>query len=110
MIASIAIDFGLRELAFCVLFVIAVVYTNSFQKYKNYWKNQNVPCEKLDFFNGSMTRITREPFHEIDTSRVKKYGKVFGMFESPKPTLMISDPELVKLVLVKHFQELPDRR
>ncbi|KAH6921741.1 hypothetical protein HPB50_004484 [Hyalomma asiaticum] len=59
MIAPAAIEFGIRELAFCVVFVVAVLYTT---------------------------------------------------FEGPKPTLIVSDPDLVKLVLVKHFQELPDRR
>ncbi|KAK8769494.1 hypothetical protein V5799_014043 [Amblyomma americanum] len=42
--------------------------------------------------------------------RQKKYGKVFGAFEGPMPTLIVADPDLVKLVLVKHFQTFPNRR
>ena len=38
-----------------------------------------------------------------DMKRVKKYGKVFGMFEGVQPAIYISDPEIIKQILVKDF-------
>ncbi|KAK8778603.1 hypothetical protein V5799_020053 [Amblyomma americanum] len=112
MILSSAItdNFGLRELALCAVLLIIVAYAKRLRDYMDYWKNQNVPYEEFSFFRGPISRIAREPFHEIDMKRLKKHGKIFGSFEGPTPTLVVADPDLVKLVLVKYFQELPDRR
>jgi len=38
-----------------------------------------------------------------DMKHTKIYGKVFGIFEGKKPTLIVSDPEIVKQIMVKDF-------
>lgn len=35
----------------------------------------------------------------------KKYGNIFGFFEGFKPSIVITDPEMAKQVLVKHFDK-----
>lgn len=40
---------------------------------------------------------------EEETRLVKKYGKVFGFFEGLEPQLFISDPDIIKGILVKDF-------
>ncbi|KAM7313311.1 cytochrome P450 3A24 [Ixodes scapularis] len=46
----------------------------------------------------------------MDQDRYTEFGKLFGVYEGGKPVLFVADPELVKLVLVKDFPSLPNRR
>lgn len=111
MIASaVADNFGLRELSFCALFLATLLYVKYLRRFKDYWKKQNVVCEEFDLSWEPISKMLREPIQEIDMNRQRKYGKVFGGFEGLQPTLFVSDPDLVKLVLVKHFQDFPNRR
>ncbi|XP_077497185.1 cytochrome P450 3A8-like isoform X2 [Amblyomma americanum] len=110
IVSAVADNFGLRELTFCALFLATLLYVKYLRRFKNYWKEQNVICEEFDLSWAPISKMLREPIQEIDMNRQKKYGKIFGGFEGLQPTLFISDPDLVKLVLVKHFQDLPDRR
>ncbi|XP_065298935.2 cytochrome P450 3A24-like isoform X1 [Dermacentor albipictus] len=45
-----------------------------------------------------------------DQERYQKMGRVFGVYESGKPSLMLAEPDLLKQVLVKDFSALPNRR
>ncbi|XP_049514082.1 cytochrome P450 3A31-like [Dermacentor silvarum] len=108
--ASLTGYFGLRELIFCALFLATVFYVKYLRRYKDYWKKQNVVHEEFDLSWAPISNMLKEPIHEIDMNRHRKYGKVFGAFEGLHPTLFLSDPDLIKLVLVKHFNDLPDRR
>ncbi|KAL1471493.1 hypothetical protein MTO96_023645 [Rhipicephalus appendiculatus] len=76
----------------------------------NYWKKQNVPQEDFSLIFCPALRIFYEPFYVIDDERYKKLGRVCGVYEGGKPTLLVGEPELVKLVLVKDFPLLPNRR
>lgn len=76
----------------------------------NYWKKQNVV--HMTFFEtfGMLPKILRMPIHELDLGNQRKYGKLYGAFEGSSPTLIVSDPEIVKQVLVKDFSQLANRR
>lgn len=92
-----------------VITVFVLLYLYATRK-KNYWKNQNVVYEKLSLIFGPASRILFHPLHETDEKRYKKHGKLFGIFEGGKPSLVVAEPDLVKLILVKDFQALPNRR
>lgn len=79
-------------------------------RHRHFWKNQNVPYETFSLLIGPLTKMILRPFHEVDQERYQKYGKLFGVYEGPKPTLFVAEPELVKTVLVKDFPLLPNRR
>ncbi|XP_029831758.2 cytochrome P450 3A24 [Ixodes scapularis] len=79
-------------------------------RFRNHWKNQHVPHESYALLFGPMLKMLYQPFHDIDIERYRKYGKVFGIFESGRPSLFVADPKLVKRVLVKDFLLLPNRR
>ncbi|XP_049525901.1 cytochrome P450 3A41 isoform X2 [Dermacentor silvarum] len=110
ILSAITDHLGFREGVFSVVFLVTVIYIKHLYRYKDYWKKQNVVHEELQLFWHPIARLLEKPIHEIDMDKQKKYGKIFGAFEGPKPTLIVSDPNLVKLVLVKSFQSLPDRR
>ena len=39
----------------------------------------------------------------------KKYGRLHKMYIARRPTIVVSDPEIVKQVLVKEFDKFPNR-
>lgn len=41
---------------------------------------------------------------------VLRYGKILGFFEGPYPTLWVTDPEIIKSIMVKDFEHFTDRR
>ena len=47
--------------------------------------------------------IITQNLMDEDMKRMKKYGKVFGIFEGLLPAFYISDPEIIKRILVKDF-------
>ncbi|KAM7288727.1 cytochrome P450 3A8-like [Ixodes scapularis] len=79
-------------------------------RYRNYWKEQNVVHEDFSLIFATAKQMLFKPFFQMDLDRYTKYGRLFGAYEGGKPVLFVADPELVKLVLVKDFASLPNRR
>ncbi|XP_037279004.2 cytochrome P450 3A8 isoform X1 [Rhipicephalus microplus] len=88
-------------------FILLYLYVG---RNRNYWKKQNVPQEDFSLIFGPAMRLLLRPFHENDTRRYQKFGRVFGIYEGSQPTLLVGEPELVKQVLVKDFPLLSNRR
>ena len=70
----------------------------------NYWESQGVPTASVSFF----TRFTC-PIHKWEQELVEKNGKIFGIYELTKPVLFVSEPDLIKDILVKDFHIFPNR-
>lgn len=104
-----AVLFGIPDWV-VLLFTLAVLFYFRVSRYRNHWQKQDVPHESYALIFGPMLRIAKKPFHELDLERYKKYGRVYGMFESGKPSLFVAEPELLKQILLKDFLVLPNRR
>lgn len=95
---------------FSVLVALFLYYY--FTKRFNYWKIRKVPClqplpffgnfKELFFFKKNVGEILREIYD-------KTTGSYVGIFVLNDPCLVIRDPELVKVILVKDFQNFTDR-
>ncbi|CAN7937061.1 unnamed protein product, partial [Ixodes hexagonus] len=72
-------------------------------RYKNYWKEQNVPHEKFSLFFGSTFQLIFKTFQDVENALYKKHGRLFGTFEDGKPVLYVAEPELLKHIFVKDF-------
>ncbi|CAG2172599.1 unnamed protein product, partial [Oppiella nova] len=55
------------------------------------------------------TRFTKQ-WYEWEQELYRKNGKIFGIYEITKPVLFLSDPELIRDVLVKDFHIFNNRR
>ena len=47
--------------------------------------------------------------HIIQCKARKIYGKIYGIYMFKTPTVVVSDPEILKIILVKEFQKFHDR-
>ncbi|GAB6026265.1 hypothetical protein CHUAL_012471 [Chamberlinius hualienensis] len=75
------------------------------------WESQNIPTMKPFPFVGSVKAFGFfESVATVDLRNVRKYGKVFGLYEARRPALMISDLDMLKSVLIKDFNYFVDRR
>ncbi|XP_077563283.1 cytochrome P450 3A41-like [Haemaphysalis longicornis] len=100
---------GLPEWIVLAATVCILLYLYASRR-RNFWKDQNVTSEPYALVFGPTLKLMFCPIHELDTARYKKYGKLFGGFETGNVVLFVSDPELVKQVMVKDFPSLPNRR
>ncbi|XP_071361483.1 cytochrome P450 3A40-like [Trachinotus anak] len=70
-----------------------------------YWpygifKRMGIPGPKPVPFFGTMLAY-RKGFTTFDTDCFKKYGKTWGIFDGRQPVLCITDPAMIKTVLIK---------
>ncbi|EHA98417.1 Cytochrome P450 3A13 [Heterocephalus glaber] len=64
------------------------------------FKKLGIPGPKpLPFFGNMLT--SRKGIWDFDTKCFKKYGKMWGFYDGRQPILAITDPDIVKTVLVK---------
>jgi len=69
----------------------------------NLFSENGIPGPKPLPFVGNMWGVWEKTMWKEDMKHTKIYGKVFGIFEGKKPTLIVSDPEIVKQIMVKDF-------
>lgn len=61
-------------------------------------------------FVGNLPDLTKTEYHELVYRWSVKYGPVYRFFMGPLPVVVIADPELIKTVGVKLFQDFHDRK
>ncbi|KAK9501327.1 hypothetical protein O3M35_012063 [Rhynocoris fuscipes] len=95
-----------------VLIILLFLYWFLTRNY-NFWESRGVPCRKQEFLFGNLKDrvFLKTSFHEFIQDFYKEMkGKPFaGMYEGTRPVLFVLDPDLIKLILVKHFDHFMDR-
>ncbi|XP_054714031.1 cytochrome P450 3A8-like [Uloborus diversus] len=76
----------------------------------NYWKKRNIPFVKPLPFLGSLMDLFKKPLHIVEIERYNTYGKIYGHFEANRPILAVSDPAILRNILVKDFHLFTSRR
>ncbi|XP_055692002.1 probable cytochrome P450 6g2 [Lutzomyia longipalpis] len=82
----------------------------------SYWRVRGVPyiagfpfigaLRGVVFFQKSVTELFLQLYNDAET----KNEPIVGFYFFHKPSLLIRDPELIKRILVKDFNNFPDRR
>ncbi|XP_041943109.1 cytochrome P450 3A27-like [Alosa sapidissima] len=68
-----------------------------------YFKNIGIPGPRPWPFLGSFGSMAMKGFHVFDQQCFQKYGRMWGIFEGRSPVLMVTDPGMIKAVMVKEF-------
>ncbi|CAG2107870.1 unnamed protein product, partial [Medioppia subpectinata] len=76
----------------------------------NYWSKRNISGPKPIPYVGNMLSLALNARPVVDMDWYKTYGKTHGFYEWGAPILTVSDPELIKQILVKDFYKFRNRR
>ena len=70
----------------------------------------NVPGPKPLPFVGNLLEVHKYgSVHLMMSEYVRKYGKVFAVSLGMKPSLVVADPEMLKMIMVKEFSVFHNR-
>ncbi|XP_001847405.2 probable cytochrome P450 6a14 [Culex quinquefasciatus] len=102
----------LNTILYLVVPVFALFYLFLRRKY-SYWADRNVPHEPGQFPMGSLKGMGSK-YHLIQItdriySKFKGTGSMAGFYVTLSPTVLVTDLELVKQILVKDFNSFRDR-
>lgn len=83
-----------------------------FKKKLNYFKDRGIPYLPGLPLTGNMTAslLRRKHFSQVidDIYYVNSDAKYIGAFDFNKPTILLRDPELIKTITIKNFDNFPD--
>ena len=93
--------------------VVLLVITLSLYLYttykQSYFRRLRIPGPKPVPFLGVLPELRKKGSLEMDIDLVKRYGKCFGVFIGNAPSLMVSDPEMIKQICIKEFANFTNR-
>ena len=97
--------------------ILAIVVSIAYyfvQKTFKYWDKRGVVTAPSSFPFGTFTPIVLQKisFGEHFTKLYKQYhndNKVVGTFNGMRPSILVCDPEIVRLMFIKDFQHFRDR-
>nr|XP_022318271.1 cytochrome P450 3A9-like isoform X2 [Crassostrea virginica] len=99
-----------------MLFYLAAVLLFSIAIYKylvyhfQTFERLGIPGPKPTFFLGNLLEIRQKGQLQAIIDWRREFGRVFGYFEGYTPVLSVSDPDLLKEVLVKDFDNFQSRK
>ncbi|GAV06313.1 hypothetical protein RvY_16327 [Ramazzottius varieornatus] len=74
-----------------------------------YWQKRGVSGPRPVPVFGHLLEMSKLGMGKFDMSLTKKFGRISGYYDTA-PLLMVSDPEMLKSVMVKDFSVFPNRR
>ncbi|GAB1859006.1 Probable cytochrome P450 6a14 [Camponotus japonicus] len=97
------------------IFIVALIIVYTYYKYVlfNYWRKRNIfyiePVVPTGNIGALVTKkiSIAEFFHDIYIKY--KEHRAFGIYSFFKPNLIITDPDLIRIVLTKEFKNFHDR-
>ncbi|ODM93120.1 Cytochrome P450 3A24, partial [Orchesella cincta] len=68
-----------------------------------------IPVETPHFILGSNPNGHKIVYAQKDLERFHKYGAVYGVYEGRTPRVYVTDPEMIRRIMVKDFDHFHDR-
>ncbi|KAK3587372.1 hypothetical protein CHS0354_028744 [Potamilus streckersoni] len=100
--------FSVPSWLMAILLVIALLLMYTIHK-QRYFKRLDIPGPTPIPFLGHIHHIIKKGFQEMDMEMTQIYGNCYGTFFGNIPQLIVTDPEMIKQLLVKQFSEFTDR-
>ncbi|KAL3841597.1 hypothetical protein ACJMK2_019714 [Sinanodonta woodiana] len=93
-----------------MILVTVVLLLLMYTLYKqSYFRSLGIPGPTPIPFLGITIDIGKKGLHETDLNLMKKYGRCVGVYLGNIPQLLITEPEMIKQILVKRFHDFTDR-
>ncbi|CAC5390967.1 CYP3A [Mytilus coruscus] len=73
------------------------------------WKRLGVPGPEPTPFLGILKEYFKKGTCNAELELVRKYGNVVGVYQGHIPSLLVADPEMLKVIFVKEFSNFPNR-
>ena len=89
-----------------VIFLSLYLYTAYKQ---SLFRRYGIPGPKPTPFLGTLPELIKNGMFKMDVESVQKYGTFFGSYVGNIPTVMVSDPEMIKEIAIKQFPDFQDR-
>ncbi|XP_067672070.1 cytochrome P450 3A11-like [Haliotis asinina] len=74
------------------------------------FKRLGIPGPEPSIISGNLMEIMKKGQFQATVDWSKKYGRIFGYFEGYTPVMSVSDPDLLKQILVKDFKNFQCRK
>lgn len=89
-----------------LIFVTSVAFLlwRYFNRYKNSLEKLGIPIDKTIHWMMHKTDFTGH-----DVKCMKKYGRIWASYAGPLPEIVVGEPEIIKEIMVKHFDSFSNR-
>ncbi|KAM7303440.1 cytochrome P450 3A29 [Ixodes scapularis] len=94
--------------AAAVLLTCVIWWIRDRRRKHTFFRNLGVPGPKPTLLWGNRKQLSEDTI-KVMGQWIKTYGKVFGMYRSESPVLVISDAEMIKQCFVKEFDAFHDK-
>ena len=95
-----------------VLTLIVIVFSLIYFYYSvsfSFWKKNGIPGPTPVMFFGNNLDNLEKPITNVFKRRQEKFGSVYGIYEGSKPQLVVSDPSLLKKIMIQDFSHFMNR-
>ena len=94
-----------------LLFIVIITYLWHIRRSYEFFLRLNSPGPSSTLFLGNFIEIFQSNGLSFAIKKwTTKYGQIFGYFESYRPVLVVSDPDVLEDILIKSFYKFPSRR
>ena len=95
----------LTTVLLAIFLTLLTVFFCYLYRYKNYVYSLGIPVDTAVVWN-----VHKVNFCERDEKSLKKFGKVWVDYTSTVPEIIVADPDMIKEVMVKHFDSFVNRQ
>src|SRR5690606_29916397 len=92
------------------LFIFFSIFGRYLRKKYSYWSSRGIPSPPTLPFLGNFVTRALTPSDKYQLDLVRKYGKIYGVYNGTKQVLNVADPEAIKQMMIKDFHLFVNRR
>ncbi|XP_033752138.1 cytochrome P450 3A5-like [Pecten maximus] len=92
-----------------LILIVCVCYTVLMSRDFLTFRRMGIPGPTPLPIFGNLISLMNQGIRAFDQAGIRKYGKVFGHYDMVASNLVVADKEMLKEILVKQFNNFPDR-
>ena len=94
-----------------ILFCLLATYLLHMKRCYNYFKRLGIKGPEPTFLFGNVSDFVRTKRISMSIRNwSEQYGRIYGYFEGHTPVLVVSDPDILDEIFIKHFSKFHSRR